>query len=202
MGRERAGQGQYFCFCLALLISFTGCSLWQDSIRRREMRATLQVGNEMLTHGDFDGSLKAFHSVVVAAQDEPPGDVAVYKTGVIYAHPHNPKRDLHKAMAAFSKVVASYPSSSWAEQARAWVQVLKEAEDSKQKAEQSRQAVEKSQLELERNRDVMEKSKQEIERSRAELERTRQEIEKTRQVIEKSKQVDIEIDQKRRDRGR
>jgi tetratricopeptide (TPR) repeat protein len=202
MGRERAGQGQYFCFCLALLIFSTGCSLWQDSSRQREMRAALQAGNQMLTHGDFDGSLKAFQSDVVAAQDEPPADVAVYNTGVVYAHPHNPKRDLHKAMSAFSKVVASYPASSWAEEARAWVQVLKEAEDSRQEAELSRQAVEKSQLELERNREAMEKSKQEIERSRAELDRTRQEIEKTRQVIEKSKQVDIEIDQKRRDRGR
>jgi len=202
MGRERAGQRQYFCFCLALLIFLTGCSLWQDSSRRREIRETLQAGNKMLTHGDFDGSLKAFQRVVAASEDEPPADVAVYNTGVVYAHPDNPKRDLHKAMSAFSKVIAAYPSSSWAEQSRAWVEVLKEAEDSRQEAEQSRQAVEKSQLELEKNRQAMEKSKQEIERSRAELDRIRQEIEKTRQVIEKSKQVDIEIDQKRRHRGR
>ncbi|MGH7851828.1 MAG: hypothetical protein ACREP3_00175 [Candidatus Binatia bacterium] len=202
MGRERAGQGQHFCFCLALLIFFSGCTLWQDSSRRREWRETLQAGNQMLVHGDFDGSLKAFESVVLTAQDKPPADVAVYQSGVVYAHPHNPKRDLHKAMSAFSQVVTSYPSSAWVEQARAWVEVLKEAEDSKQKAEQSRQEIEKSQLELEKNRQAMEKSKQEIERSRVELDRTRQEMEKTRQVIEKSKQVDIEIDQKRRDRGR
>lgn len=202
MGRERAGQGQHFCFCLALLIFLSGCTLGQGSSLRREMRETLQAGNQMLVHGDFDGSLKAFQSVAVTAQDKPPADVAVYQTGVVYAHPHNPKRDLHKAMSAFSQVAASYPSSVWAEQARVWVEVLKEAEESKQKAEQSRQAVEQSQLELEKNRQAIERSKQEIERSRAELDRTRQEIEKTRQVIEKSKQVDIEIDQKRRDRGR
>jgi len=202
MGRERAGQGQHFCFCLALLIFVSGCSLWQESSRQREMRESLQAGNQMLVHGDFDGSLKAFQSVVVTAQDKPPADVAVYKTGVLFAHPHNPKRDLRKAMSAFSQVVTSFPSSGWAEQARVWVELLKEAEEAKQKAEQSREAIERSQLELEKNRQAMEKSKQEMERSRAELERTRQEIEKTRQVIEKSKQVDIEIDQKRRDRGR
>jgi len=166
------------------------------------MRESLQAGNQMLVHGDFDGSLKAFQSVVLTAQDKPPADVAVYKTGVLFAHPHNPKRDLRKAMSAFSQVVTSFPSSGWAEQARVWVELLKEAEEAKQKAEQSREAIERSQLELEKNRQAMEKSKQEMERSRAELERTRQEIEKTRQVIEKSKQVDIEIDQKRRDRGR
>lgn len=202
MGRERAGQGQHFCFCLALLIFVSGCTLGQESSRRRAMRESLNAGNQMLVDRDFDASLAAFQSVADAAQDKPPADVAVYKSGVVYVHPHNPKRDLHKAMSAFSRVVTFYPSSPWAEQARAWVEVLKEAEDSKQQAELSRQAVEQSQLELERNRQAIEKSKLEIERSRAELDRTRQEIEKTRQVIEKSKQVDIEIDQKRRERGR
>jgi tetratricopeptide (TPR) repeat protein len=202
MGRERTWQGQHFCFCLALLISLSGCSLWQESSWPRETRESLQAGNRLLVQGDFDGSLREYQSVVAAAQGKPPADVAVYQTGVIYAHPHNPKRDLRKAMSAFSQVVSSYPSSQWLEQARAWVEVLKEAEDSKQKLEQWRQAMEKSKLELEKNREAVEKSRQEIEKSRQELDKTRQEIEKTKQVIEKSKQVDIEIDQKRRDRGR
>ena len=202
MGRKRAGQGQYFCFCAALLIFLSGCSLWHESSQRRAMRETLQAGNRMLVEGDFDGSLRAFQTVAATAQDRPPADVAVYSTGVVYVHPNNPKRDLHKAMSAFSKVAASYPSSAWAPQAKAWVEILKESEESKQIAEQARQAVERSQFELERNRQAMEKSKQEIDRSRLELDRARQEMEKTRQVIEKSKQVDIEIDQKRRDRGR
>jgi outer membrane protein assembly factor BamD (BamD/ComL family) len=202
MGGERAGQGQHFCLCLALLIFFTGCSLSEEASRRREMRDRLQAGNQLLRHGDFDGSLKTFQSIVVTAQDKPPADVAVYKTGVIYAHPNNPERDLGKALTAFSQVVSSYPSSPWVEQARAWVEVLKEAERSRETVDQSRQAVERSQLELEKNRQAMEKSKQEIERARAELDRMRQEMEKSRQVIEKYKQVDIEIDQKRRDRAR
>ena len=41
-----------------------------------------------------------------------------------------------------------------------------------------------------------------MDKSRLELEKTKQEMEKNKQVIEKSKKVDIEIDQKRRDRGR
>jgi outer membrane protein assembly factor BamD (BamD/ComL family) len=202
MGRERAGQGQHFCFCLALLIIFSGCSLWQKPNARREMSDTLQAGDKMLVLGDYDGSLKAFERVAMAARDKPPADVAVYKMGVVYAHPDNPKRDLQKAMSALSQVVASFPASACAEQARTWIRVLRDAEDSKEKAEKSLQAVERSQLELEQNRQTVERSRQEIERSRLELEKTRQEIEKTRQVIEKSKQVDIEIDQKRRDRGR
>ena len=41
-----------------------------------------------------------------------------------------------------------------------------------------------------------------MDKSRLELEKTKQEMEKNKQVIEKSKKVDIEIDQKRRERGR
>jgi outer membrane protein assembly factor BamD (BamD/ComL family) len=202
MGRKRARKGQYFYFCVALLVFLSGCSLSQESIRRRDMRDALYAGDRLLVHGDFDESLRAFEKVVVMAGDSPPADAAVYKTGLAYAHPNNPKRDLHKAMMAFSRVASGYPNSAWGEQAKVWVEVLKETEESKKKVEQTRQAMERSQAELEKNRQVLEKSKQEIEKSRLELDRTRQEIEKTKQVIEKSKQVDIEIDQKRRDRGR
>jgi len=202
MGGERAGRRQHFYFCLALLIFLTGCSFWQDTSRQSDTSSALQAGDRLLAHGDFAGSLQAFDNVALAARDKPPADIAVYKSGVIYAHPDNPERDLEKAIAAFSRIISSYPDSVWAEEARAWIGVLQETEVSKQNVEQSRQEMEKWQVELEKSRQAIEKSKQEVEKSRLELEKTRQEIEKTKQVIEKSKQVDIEIDQKRRDRGR
>ena len=188
MGRKRAGPGKYFYFCLALLIFLTGCSLLQESNRRREMRDSLATGNQLLVRGDFDGSLRAFQSVAAAAQEKPPADVALYRMGLVHAHPQNPRRDLHKALGAFSQLVSAYPASPWAETAKIWVGVLEEAENSKRDIEKSREAIEKS--------------RREIERSRLELEKIQQEIEKTKQDIEKSKQVDIEIDQKRRERGR
>jgi hypothetical protein len=43
---------------------------------------------------------------------------------------------------------------------------------------------------------------QDSENAREEFEKSRQEIERTKQMIEKSKQIDIEIDQKRRERRR
>lgn len=202
MGRKRAGRRQHFHFCLALLIFVTGCAAGPNAGRQRTAGSALQAGDRLLAHGDYKGALGAFHDAAAVALNEPPADVAVFKTGVIYAHPNNPERDMDKAIAAFSQVVSSYPTSLWAEQARAWIGVLKETADARRNVEQSRQAMEKWQLESERNRQAIEKSKQEIERSRLELDKTRQEIEKTKQVIEKSKQVDIEIDNKRRDRGR
>lgn len=164
------------------------------------MGEIMQSGERLLVGGDYEGSLRAFQSVALAARDKSPADAAVYKTGIVYAHPDNPQRDLAKAKAAFARVVSAYPSSLWVEESQAWIGVLKEAEQARQDAEGSRQAMEKWQAELEKNRQAVERSKQEIEKSRLELEKTRHEIEKTKQVIEKSRQVDIEIDQKRRDR--
>ncbi len=166
------------------------------------MREGLAAGSELLIRGDFDGSIKSYQSVLAMARHKPPADVAAYQIGLVYAHPENPSRDLQKAMGSFSRVVSSYPQSPWAEQARVWLGVLKETRDSEREIEKSRRAIERSKREIEKNRVAIEKSRREIEKSRAELEKTKQEIEKNRQVIEKSKQVDMEIDQKRRERRR
>jgi tetratricopeptide (TPR) repeat protein len=201
MGGESAGPRQYFYFCVALLI-LSSCSLVSESSRQREMRDALAAGNSLLSQGNFAASLEMFQKVLVTAQDKPPGDFATYSIGLVYAHPQNPKRDLQKAMRSFDRVVRAYPNSAWVEQSKVWVGVLNDTEEAKQQAERAKQELEQSRVEAEKNRLAIEKSKQEIDKSRVELEKTKQEIEKNKQVIEKSKQVDIEIDQKRRDRGR
>jgi hypothetical protein len=202
MGRKRTRRRQHFYFCAALLVSVTGCGLWQGRYPERELGETMQRGERLLVSGDYEGSLRAFQSVTLAARDKPPADAAAYKTGIVHAHPENPRRDLEKARAAFAQVLTAYPSSLWVEESQAWIGVITEAEKSKREIEQTRLELDRRQLELEKNRQAVEKSKQEIDRARVELEKTRQEIEKTKQVIEKSKQVDIEIDQKRRTRSR
>jgi tetratricopeptide (TPR) repeat protein len=202
MGREPIGPRQHFCFCLALLILFSGCTLFQESNRRRELRETLNAGQTLFGQGDYNGSLKAFQNVIVLAQDQPPADVATYHLGLIYASPRNPNRDRQKALGLFDRLIARYPDSQWTEEAKIWVGVLNEADESTQEIEKSKNIIEKSREELEKSRLAAEKSKQEIEKSRIELDKSKQEIEKIKQLLEKSKQVDIEIEQKRRSRGR
>ena len=201
MGRESVGPRQYFYFCVALLI-LSSCSVVSESSRQREMRDALAAGNSLLSQGNFDASLDMFQKVLVTAQDKPPADLAAYSIGLVYAHPQNPKRDLQKAMRSFDRIIRAYPKSAWVEQSKVWVGVLNDTKEAKQEAERAKQELEQSRVETEKNRLAIEKSKQEIDKSRLELEKTKQEIEKNKQVIEKSKQVDIEIDQKRRDRGR
>jgi tetratricopeptide (TPR) repeat protein len=189
MGGEPIRPRQHIYFCLALLMFFSACSLVDDLERQRQ----LQDGLALLQQGDFNGSLRAFETVAAIAQDQPPGDAANYHMGLVFAHWQNPKRDRAKAMAAFSRVIARFPDSPWAGQAKIWIGVLSEAEESKQEIERSKQLLETSRQEAERSR-------QEAERSRQAAEKSKQEIERTIQILEKSRQVDIEIEQKRRER--
>jgi len=166
------------------------------------MREALNAADALFEQRDFTGSLDAFQKISEAAQDKPPADRAAYSIGLVYAHPQNPQRDLQQAGIFMDRVVRMYPDSPWAEQAQIWVGVLDEDQKSKREIEKARLELEASKEEAEKSQLVLDKMKQEMDKSRLELEKTKQEMEKNKQVIEKSKKVDIEIDQKRRDRGR
>lgn len=202
MGGKPTGQRQQICICLALLIIVSGCGLFQESNRRRELREALTQGQQLLARGDYEASLKAFQSVIVIAKDQPPADSANFHIGVVLAHPQNPRKDRQKAIVSFERLLTQYPESSFAEPAKAWIGVLNEIGATKQEIERTKVEVEKSKQESEKSRLAAERSRQEAEKSRLELERSRQEFEKAKQLIEKSKQVDIQIEKKRRERGR
>jgi DNA repair exonuclease SbcCD ATPase subunit len=159
-------------------------------------------GHGLLARGDYEGSLKEYERVLSLAQERSPADAAAFSMGLIHVHPQNPKKDHRRAIGSFNRVIADYPKSAWVEQAKIWIGVLDEAEQSKQEVEKSRQEIEQSKQVIEQSKQEIEKSKQIIDKSKQEIEKSRQEIEKTKQVIEKLKQVDIEIEQKRRVRGK
>lgn len=202
MGRKPSRQRQYFYFCAALLIFLSGCSLTQEASRRRELGESLNAADSLLARGDFAGSLSAFQKVSEAAQDKPPADRAAYSMGLVYAHPQNPHRDLRQAKSYMDRVVKTFPNSPWAAQAEIWAGVMSETESAKRDAEKERRDAENAKEDAEKSQLALDRAKQDMDKTRLELEKTRQEMEKNKQVIEKSKKVDIEIDQKRRDRGR
>jgi len=202
MGRKPGGQRQYFYFCVALLIFVSGCSLTQEAARRRELRESLNAADGLFVRGDFAGSLRAFRKVSEAARDKPPADRAAYSMALVYAHPQNPDRDLRQAKSYMDRVVKMFPDSPWAAEAEIWAGVLNDTDSAKREAEKARREAESAKEEADKSQLALERMKQDMDRARLEFKKTRQEIEKNKQVIEKSKKVDIEIDQKRRDRGR
>jgi tetratricopeptide (TPR) repeat protein len=174
MGGEPVRTGKYVFLCFALLSLLPSCSVLKDWSDQREIHASMLQGQALLERGDFEGSLRQYQKVLSLAGADPPADGATFAIGLIYAHPQNPQKNNEKALGSFTRVIDGHPYSSWVEQAKIWTGVLRE----------------------------IEKSRHEIERAKEVIEKSRQEVERARQIIEKSKQVDIEIEQKRRERGR
>lgn len=201
MGRKRIRSGQQICLCIALLSLLAGCSV-RDWSERQEISKSMRNAQHLLSRGDYDGSITEYERALRLARDRSPADAALFKLGLIYCDPQNPKRDDHKGIISFTELLSAHPDSPWAVEAKAWLGLLEEKQRSKQEIEQSKQAIEKSEQEIERLKQLVEKSRQEIEKSRQEIEKSKQVVEKSKQALEKANQVDIEIEQKKRERGR
>lgn len=175
MGREPSGKGKHVYFCLAGLIFFLlGCGIVKEFRGQGETRRLLSRGAEMLARGDYQGSIRENQRVLEQVGGEPPGDEALFGLGLVYAHAENPGKDYGKAADFFRKISRDFPRSPLAGQAKAWLGALEE------------------------NGRLF----QSQEKTARENDRLSQENQKLKQVIEKSRQVDIEIEQKKRERER
>ena len=169
MGRKRSRARQHLRICFALLALGSGCTFFTrpsvepeivapeppkppepavapkpepsppEIIRespeardQREAKQYLQLAQNLLAKGDYEGSLRENQKVVSLAKNQAPADEALFTMGLVYAHPKNPKKDNKRAIAFFNRVVKSYPDSPWTEQAKIWVGVLDGVEKLKQ----------------------------------------------------------------------
>jgi tetratricopeptide (TPR) repeat protein len=199
MGRERIGPGKHVYFCLAVLMLLAGCTGLNNWIA---IRNSMRQGQVLLAQGDYDGSVEEYQRALHFANRRSPADAALFNLGLIYIDPQNPKKDDQKAVASFGELVAAHPQSPWTPEAKIWLAVLKENERSRVEIQKSRQVIEEARQEIEQFKQLLEISRQEIEKSRQEIEKSKQSVERSKQAMEKSNQVDIEIEQKKRERGR
>ena len=165
MGRKPSRTGQHVHIYFALLILVSGCALFKKATpeeprvaleppvvvpepapeqdpavlvepkevrERREAQEYLQLAQNLLAKGDYEGSVRESQKALTLAKNQAPGDEALFNMGLVYAHPKNPKKDNKRAIGFFSRVVKSYPESPWTEQAKIWVGVLDGMEKLKQ----------------------------------------------------------------------
>ena len=99
----------------------------------RLLTADLLARNQKLwAQNDFDRALEENQAVLAKYGHKPPADEALYALGFIYAQANNPKKDYHKSIFYFKRLLREFPQSLRAEEARAWVQILELWERSKQ----------------------------------------------------------------------
>jgi tetratricopeptide (TPR) repeat protein len=177
MGRKQNRAGKYIHLHIACIIflSLFGCVHFEKiktEIEEREARQYLLNNHKLIAQGDYEGALNENQKVLSLSAGTHLVDGALFNMGLIYVHPGNPKKDYGKSLGFFKKLIKDYPQSPLVEQAKAWIGVLEENAKLNQATEKLNQTTEK----------------------------LNQTIEKLNQTIEKSKQIDLEIEEKKREK--
>ncbi len=96
------------------------------------MTDLLARNQKLWAQNEFDRALEENQAVLTKYGHKPPADEALYALGFIYAQANYPKKDYHKAIFYFKKLLKEFPQSLRVEEARAWVQIMELWERSKQ----------------------------------------------------------------------
>jgi tetratricopeptide (TPR) repeat protein len=165
MGRKQTRTGKYipFCFACMIFLSLLGCGHVAElntDPEEKEARLYLLNGHKRLVQGDYEGALNENQKVLSLSGGTLLVDEVLFNTGLIYAHPGNPRRDYAKSLHFFSKLVTDHPQSPLVEQAKAWVGVIEENS------------------------------------------KLTQTVDRLNRMIEASKRIDLEIEQKKREKAK
>ncbi len=128
MGKKRSGAREYILLPLAgmILLSFAGCATIRQMEARREAREHLITAQKLLAQGDYEGSLRENQKVMSSHETVPPGDEAIFNTGLIYADHGYPQRDHKRSLDSFRRLLKVFPESHLAGQAKIWIGILQE----------------------------------------------------------------------------
>ncbi len=189
MGRKQSRAGKHFFLCVAgLILSISGCATLREGMELEQAQNSILLGQSLLAQGDYEGALRENQKVASLFARRPPGDEAIFNTGLIYADDRNPKSDYRKAASFFYKLVTDFPESSLTVQARIWVGVLEAIDGLDQTNDKLAQA-----------NDILNQTNEKLAEANEKL---TQANEKLNQIIKKSQQVDLEIELKKREMGK
>jgi tetratricopeptide (TPR) repeat protein len=130
LGRKQIRTGKYLYLSITcmIFISLSGCATLKETETKRKARESLVMAQKFRDQGDYEGALRENQRVLSLYDHVPPGDEALFNTGLLYAHPGYPKRDYKKALDLFKRLVKMFPHSPLAGQAKVWIGILQENE--------------------------------------------------------------------------
>jgi hypothetical protein len=165
MGRKHTRTGKHIPFCIACMIflSLLGCGHLGElntTPEEKEARHYFLNAHKLVVQGDYEGALSENQNVLSLAGGTLLVDEVLFNTGLIYAHPGNPKKDYGKSLHFFRKLVTDHPQSRLAEEAKAWIGIIEENS------------------------------------------KLTQTIDRLNRMIEESKRIDLEIEQKKREKAK
>jgi hypothetical protein len=195
MGGKPTRRGNAVCLCIAFLI-FLGpqaCSIIQTGTRitdvtGEEARGHFALGRKLFSEGNFGGALLENEKVITLAGINTPVAESLFYIGLINAHPANAARNDGKSLMAFEKLIRDYPESPLADQAKAIVALIQEDDGLRERV---------GKLNGEVGRLTGDAG-----RLSSHIDRLTNEMGRLNRLIDELKKVDIDVEHKRREKGR
>ncbi|MCF8118877.1 MAG: tetratricopeptide repeat protein [Deltaproteobacteria bacterium] len=130
MGEKRGKNRNHLFFhgtcILVVLLLWAGCVTTPTFQKKWQGHKHLDLAEESLKKGDYEGALKEYDQVLRLFPSDSPGDKALYHMGIIWAHPDNPRRDYKKALEYFQRLAHNFPQSDLNQEGSVWLSVMNE----------------------------------------------------------------------------
>ncbi len=120
--QTRTGQQLLLFVTCSVMWSLTamGCLHWPPQPQGEKQ---LLEARQRFAAGDYSSALEINRSVLVQFPERL-ADQALFQIGMVYAHPDNPDRDIHKALQSFQDIIDRYPASHLQPEAHLWLAVM------------------------------------------------------------------------------
>jgi hypothetical protein len=216
MGGKPTRRGNAIHLCVAILISLAplACTLGQSGARitdvtGEEARGHLALGRKLFHEENFSNALLENEEVITLAGVNIPVAESLFYIGLIHAHPANPARDDEKSLIAFKKLIRDHPESPLADQAKALVGLIQENDRLRQRVGKMNGEVDRLTTEARKSIGEVDRLTGDVDRLTGEagrlnshIDRLTNEVGRLNRLIDELKKVDIDVDQKRREKGK
>ena len=223
MGGKRSGKRKHIHLCIAVLILLSplACTFDQMMSTRmvdasgEEAQAHLVLGRKYFAEGNFASALKENEKVLFLAGRNTPIDEALFSIALIHAHFDNLARDYGKSLIALRKLIKDYPGSPLAQQAKVIVGLIQNNNSLNRRVERLNSIIaelQKADTGSEEKRAEQAKKTEKTEQTKTaeqaktitaltqENEKLSLTIERLNTIIDELKKVDIDVDQKKREK--
>jgi hypothetical protein len=210
----RRRNAVYLCVAFLIFLGLPACTLVQTGtkitdVTGEEARGHFALGRKLFSEGTFGNALLENEKVITLAGVNTPVAESLFYIGLIHAHPANPARNDEKSLSSFGKLIRDYPESPLADQAKAIVGLIQEndrlrktTEKLNSEADRLSSDVRKSNGEVSRLTGEVERLTNDTGRLNGNIDRLTNEMGRLNRLIDELKKVDIDVEQKRRLKGR
>jgi tetratricopeptide (TPR) repeat protein len=177
-----------------------------------EAQAHLVLGRKYFAEGNFTSALEENEKVLFLAGRNTPIDEALFSIALIHAHFDNLARDYRKSLIALRKLIEDYPGSPLAQQAKVIVGLIQNNNSLNRRVERLNSIItelqkadigsETKRVEQVKRTDQTKTAEQvkTITALTQENEKLSLTIERLNTIIDELKRVDIDVDQKKREK--